>query len=200
MFQFDPIPDAQRIGETKTTGRKAASKERKASKPRAQHAALPFRINSEGRVEIMLITSRETKRWIVPKGWPIKGLEPYETAEREAFEEAGLHGHATKRPIGRYVYEKRLQHSSVMCEVSVHPLLVVTQRDRWPEQHQRDGRWFSVEGAATAVREAGLQQLIRSFGPAEAARVSARMLRRANKTVKKSNRAKERETPVATGK
>lgn len=200
MLQFDPILDAKRIGETKPSERKAVAKVRKVGKPHAQHAALPFRIGADGLVEIMLITSRETRRWVVPKGWPIKGLEPHETAEREAFEEAGLHGHATKRAIGRYVYEKRLQHDSVTCEVSVHPFFVMTQRKRWPEQHQRDGRWFSVEGAAQAVREEGLQRLIRSFGPKQASEVSARMLRRATKTSKKSKHSKEREAASASGK
>jgi len=96
----------------------------------------------------MLITSRETRRWVIPKGWPMRGLKPHRAAEREAYEEAGLKGHIGKVAVGTYAYEKRLANGvAVPCEVSVYPLQVTSQRKRWPEMSQRDGRWFSPEGS-----------------------------------------------------
>src|ERR1700755_1994635 len=69
-----------------------------------QFAALPFQIAPDG-LRVLLLTSRETRRWIIPKGWPIRGMKPREVAAREAFEEAGLVGRvAGKRSIGSYNY------------------------------------------------------------------------------------------------
>ena len=80
----------------------------KKTRDRTQFVALPFRIGTSGRPEIMLLTSRETGRWVIPKGWPIRGLKPREVAAREAYEEAGLVGSITsKHPIGIYHYEKQ---------------------------------------------------------------------------------------------
>src|ERR1700744_6057966 len=98
-----------------------------------QFAALPFRITATGRFEIMLLTSRETRRWVIPKGWPIKGLKPREVAAREAFEEAGLRGTICgKRPIGAYHYEKQLPNTRLLCEVHVFLMWVSQQLDQWP--------------------------------------------------------------------
>ena len=91
-------------------------------KPRQQIAALPFRFD-DGQLRVMLITSRETRRWVIPKGWPMRGLKPHRAAEREAYEEAGLKGHIGKVAVGTYAYEKRLANGlAVPCEVSVFPL------------------------------------------------------------------------------
>jgi len=118
----------------------------------------------------MLITSRGTRRWVIPKGWPIRGLKPHRAAEREAYEEAGLKGRIEKIAIGTYAYEKRLATGiAVPCEVSVFPFQVTSQRQRWPEMGQRDGRWFSPEEAADLVQEEGLQQLLRGFNPSAGA-------------------------------
>ncbi len=126
-----------------------------------QYAALPFRLNGGG-VEVMLITSRDTRRWVLPKGWPIKGLKPHETAACEAFEEAGLIGRITKRAIGSFHYSKRLKEGhSITCKVALYPLEVKQQRESWPEQHERDGRWFSLEDAAALVEEADLSDTLR---------------------------------------
>jgi len=133
-------------------------------KTRTQYAALPYRIGDDGAIEVMLVTSRETRRWIVPKGWPIKGLKPHETAAREAFEEAGVVGRVNKRPIASFQYEKRLKDgATVTCDVELFPFHVEQQRKRWPEQDERDGRWFSLEDAAAAVAEAELSEAIRRF-------------------------------------
>ena len=135
------------------------------SKPRRQYAALPFRIAKGGTVEIMLITSRDTRRWVIPKGWPIRGLTDPATAAREALEEAGLVGQIGKRRLGSFLYEKRLdEERSVLCAVEVFPFKVKGQRKRWPEKKQRDGRWFPAGEAASAVAEPELGTLIERFG------------------------------------
>ncbi len=130
------------------------------SKPRIQYGALPFRI-AEGGLQVLLATSRETKRWIIPKGWPMKGKSPHRTAEREAFEEAGLKGKIQHRPIGSYRYEKKMKDGAfVECEVAVFPLKVSAQRRRWPEYEQRETRWFAPADAAASVQEPELASLI----------------------------------------
>jgi 8-oxo-dGTP pyrophosphatase MutT (NUDIX family) len=126
---------------------------------------LPYREAGGGQVEVMLVTSRETRRWVLPKGWPMKGKKPHRAAEREAYEEAGLVGQISKDPIGAYSYDKRLRTgSSVPCEVAVFPLKVAAQREQWPEKKQRQTRWFTLTEAAEAVEEDGLRQLLCGFG------------------------------------
>jgi 8-oxo-dGTP pyrophosphatase MutT (NUDIX family) len=132
-------------------------------KPRQQYAALPYRMG-EG-VEILLITSRETGRWVIPKGWPMKGRAPSEAAAREAFEEAGVVGEIAQTPFGSYPYVKFLKSGlGKPCKVKVFPLKVTQQREAWPEQHQRTARWFGWADAAGAVQELRLGRIIKKFG------------------------------------
>ena len=145
----------------------------KKRKKRVQYAALPYRWGADG-LEILLITSRETRRWVLPKGWPIKGLKPAAAARREALEEAGLVGRIAKNPAGHYEYDKRLRTgATVTCKVAVFPLRVEKQRQRWPEMGQREARWFTAEGAAGAVAEAGLADLFLRFQESRARRRAA---------------------------
>src|SRR5580704_4296560 len=121
-----------------------------------QFAALPWRIGEGGRRQIMLLTSRETQRWIIPKGWPMKGRKPAEVASQEAYEEAGLIGQIVgKRPLGNFHYEKQLATRGVLCEVRVFSFRVDRQLDDWPEKSQRETKWFDASEAATLVEEAG---------------------------------------------
>lgn len=128
-----------------------------------QYAALPWRY-SGGNREVLLISSRETGRWVIPKGWPIKGLSPAETAAREAYEEAGLGGQISKKPIGEFEYDKRLDDGTTLpCRVEVFTLERMIQHPDWPEQGQRKRQWFSVPEAAEAVQEPELKQIIRKL-------------------------------------
>jgi 8-oxo-dGTP pyrophosphatase MutT (NUDIX family) len=130
----------------------------------AQYAALPWRIGTGGMREVMLLTSRETHRWVIPKGWPMSGKKPVEVARQEAFEEAGLIGQmSAKRPLGRYQYQKRLKQGSIRCEVTVYLLQVEQQLDSWPEKDERTTRWFDANEAATLVDEKGLSEIIEGF-------------------------------------
>jgi 8-oxo-dGTP pyrophosphatase MutT (NUDIX family) len=132
--------------------------------PQIQYAALPYRPGCDGAVEILLVTSRDTRRWVVPKGWPMRGCKGHQTAAREAFEEAGLLGKTEKRSIGAYPYAKRLPDgSAVPCSVQLFPLRVKKQRDRWPEDDERERRWFALADAARAVDEPELASLIQAF-------------------------------------
>jgi 8-oxo-dGTP pyrophosphatase MutT (NUDIX family) len=130
-----------------------------------QYAALPFRRrHPDASIEIMLITSRDTGRWLIPKGWPQPRLGPAEAAAREAREEGGLVGRIGGRPIGSYHYDKRLQDGSIVhCVVEVFALEVERQMKSWPERDERTTRWFGLEEAAEAVREPELRAIIRSL-------------------------------------
>jgi 8-oxo-dGTP pyrophosphatase MutT (NUDIX family) len=125
-----------------------------------QHAALPYRTRSDGTLEIMLVTSRGTGRWIIPKGWPKRGRAPYVTAAREAMEEGGIVGNIYEKPIGIFKYEKQHVRFSLPCEVTVFALEVVEQMPEWPERRERQTRWFDVCDAATAVQEPELAALM----------------------------------------
>lgn len=128
---------------------------------RLQYAALPYRLSDAGCLDIMLVTSRETGRWVLPKGWPMRGKTGAEAAAREAYEEAGIIGYPAATPVGAYHYRKRRSHgASVLCRVEVFPLDVLDELDRWPEKRQRRRSWFAAEDASGLVDEAELKALI----------------------------------------
>jgi len=133
-------------------------------RPRGQQfAALPLS-EIEGELRVLLVTSRETRRWVLPKGWAEEGLSPAELAAKEAFEEAGALGRITPRAIGAYHYRKRLKTGQELyCEVGVFPLRVERLLDDWPEAHQRERRWFALLQAAGQVQEKELAELLRGL-------------------------------------
>lgn len=166
--------------------------------PRRQVAVLPVRTGPGGTLQVMLITSRETRRWVAPKGWPMKGLKNYEAAAREAYEEAGLIGRVGRRALGSYFYHKRLKsRDTVLCQVQVFRLEVRKQLKTWPEQEQRECRWFSVQEAAEAVTEAGLAALIRAVG-AEGAKARKAKVKVAGKSPDSENSGSRKSDPKAT--
>jgi 8-oxo-dGTP pyrophosphatase MutT (NUDIX family) len=112
----------------------------------------------------MLLTSRETRRWVIPKGWPVKGRKPAEAAAQEAYDEAGLIGRIVgKRPIGNFHYLKQLSKGAVLCQVWVFLFRVEQQLDEWPEKNQRETKWFNAEEAVNLVEEGGLAEIIDRF-------------------------------------
>ena len=141
------------------------SVKREAGDPLTQVAALPIRRDDCGQTRVLLITSRETRRWIIPKGWPMKGRTNAQAAAQEALEEAGVEGRVQKEPVGKYLYWKRAETNFALCEVLVYLLDVRRQLDTWPEWGQREARWFSVEDAADLVDEPGLTAIIASLAP-----------------------------------
>jgi 8-oxo-dGTP pyrophosphatase MutT (NUDIX family) len=132
--------------------------------PRSQFAALPWRRNATGEIEILLITSRETRRWVIPKGWPIKGMSSAKSAAQEAFEEAGVRGKTRKRPVGTYHYDKRLKNGRLQhVRVAVFALAVEIQAEAYPELGQRELAWVSPTEAARLVDEPELMVLLATF-------------------------------------
>jgi 8-oxo-dGTP pyrophosphatase MutT (NUDIX family) len=135
-------------------------------KPYQQYAALPFIRDSDGSFRVMLVTTRGRKRWMVPKGWPIPGLQPHESAAREAFEEAGVVGHVHPKPLGSFEYLKGVGLGRrVKCTVEVFPLEVDHQRKYWLERGERETKWFNVKKAASLVSEPTLKRILLHFDP-----------------------------------
>jgi 8-oxo-dGTP pyrophosphatase MutT (NUDIX family) len=130
---------------------------------RLQVAALPWRLTPQG-VEILLITSRETGRWVLPKGWPEGREQLPDTAAREAAEEAGLDGAIARLDMGSYFYSKALPSGMERrCEVLVFPLEVDALAKSWPEKKERKRKWFPAAEAAALVNEQDLGELIGRF-------------------------------------
>jgi len=152
--------------QAKKAAKKAAAKRSTARRRRGsarQYGVIPVRRSARGQVQVLLLTSRGTGRWVVPKGWPMPKRTPAGTAEREAYEEAGLKGAMlSRRPIGTYRYRKPDQAELGEIKVALFVLAVETQKKDWPECDQRRTRWFSVAKAASLVAERDLARLLRS--------------------------------------
>ncbi|MDO9609962.1 MAG: NUDIX hydrolase [Brevundimonas sp.] len=128
-----------------------------------QVAALSWRMGASG-PEILMITSRETRRWVIPKGGRMAGKTDAEAAAQEAFEEAGVRGAVGDASIGHFRYSKIVRNGDLRSYVvAVYPLEVLVQLGDWPEAHQRERRWMSPAEAAAAVSEPDLTALIRAF-------------------------------------
>jgi 8-oxo-dGTP pyrophosphatase MutT (NUDIX family) len=143
---------------------KASIKPSKAGKPTVhrQVAALPYRKDKAGQIEILLLTSRTTHRLIIPKGWR-SGLKGWQAAKVEAFEEAGLVGKIQHHPIGDFDYWKRTADHFELITVDVYPLKVEKRLKKWPEKSQRVMKWLSGADAALLIDEPRLVTLIRDF-------------------------------------
>lgn len=129
-----------------------------------QIAALPIKWDEKGRLRILMVTSRGTGRWVVPKGWPMDGTKPWRAAEIEALEEAGAVGHIGEEALGEYGYIKDLgDGASVPVCVRLYPMIVERLKKRWKERGDRTRKWFSVKGAAKRVDEPELRQLFLSL-------------------------------------
>jgi 8-oxo-dGTP pyrophosphatase MutT (NUDIX family) len=140
-----------------------------------QFAALCYRLDRKGQAEILLITSRETGRWVLPKGWPMPGLTGPKCALREAYEEAGVKGEVGRVPVGIYAYRKVMPTQEEReCIVTVYPVHVRALADRYPEQGQRSRTWVCPAVAADKVAESELKTILAGFRPEQAARKPAK--------------------------
>ena len=132
---------------------------------RTQFAALCWRVKN-GKPQILLITSRGTNRWIVPKGWPETGKTPGEAALQEAWEEAGVKGKPMERALGLFSYSKKLGDGTMLpCLAMVYPVKVSKLAAEFPEEGQRKRKWVSPRKAAAMVREPELKQILKTFDP-----------------------------------
>lgn len=126
-----------------------------------QIAALPVHWDTAGRLRVLMVTSRDRGRWVMPKGWLMDGKKPWRAAEIEALEEAGAIGYVSDTPIGEYHYPKWLGRGrSVRCRVTIYPMVVTKLKRRWKERNQRKRHWFSPAKAARLVEEEELAKLL----------------------------------------
>jgi 8-oxo-dGTP pyrophosphatase MutT (NUDIX family) len=145
----------------KAQRRNGAESEQVMSGPGDQVAAIPMQWTKEGELRILMITSRDTGRWVLPKGWTMDGKKPWRAAEIEALEEAGVTGYISREAIGDYAYDKRLPDgTTIACTVRVYPMIVDKVKRDWKERKARRRHWFSAAGAAEAVDEPGLTALL----------------------------------------
>ncbi|MDB0061637.1 NUDIX hydrolase [Octadecabacter sp.] len=131
---------------------------------RTQFAALCYRIKDD-KLQFCIVTSRRSKRWIVPKGWPMHGETPMDAAATEAFEEAGVRGKIYPRPIGVFSYYKVRSQDELPCMAVVYPLKVKKILKRWPEDRERERKWVSRKKAAQMVDDLELSVIIQTFNP-----------------------------------
>lgn len=132
---------------------------------RTQFAALCYRMRN-GRAEVLLVTSRRSGRWIVPKGWPMGGMTPSASAEREAWEEAGVRGRGEDFCMGLFSYLKLVDDGpDLPCVAMVYPVRVKTLARNFPERGQRKRKWFVPKKAADRVAEPELARILRDFDP-----------------------------------
>lgn len=152
---------------TQRRGKQTAKSGDKAGAKRRQVAALPWRSKGAA-LEILLASSRETRRWVIPKGWPMKDKADWQAAAQEAYEEAGLDGVIAEVPIGEYEYLKRLKSGAGrLVKVDVYPMQVTGEHATWPEKGQRTLKWMTPVEAALAVQEPQLRDLIARFAGVE---------------------------------
>lgn len=129
-----------------------------------QYGVIPVRFSRDGQLQVLLLTSRGTGRWVIPKGWPMRKRTPAGTAEREAFEEAGLKGWLwSRRAIGSYRTFKQDENFTGEILVRVFVLIVEQQKNKWPEKGERRFRWCDLRKAAALVKEPELATLLRNL-------------------------------------
>jgi 8-oxo-dGTP pyrophosphatase MutT (NUDIX family) len=139
---------------------------------------LPYRFTPSAALEILLVTTRRSKRWIIPKAGRSRGSGPAKSAAREAFEEAGVIGKVGTNSLGLFNYEKLLEEDGVevKCEVKVFPLLVKRQSETWPEVEQRLVQWVDPGKAISMIKEPALKKLVATFAKRAAAAASKTIL------------------------
>ena len=133
--------------------------------PRKQIGALVWRMD-DGDLKVLLVTSRDTGRFVIPKGWPMKRTKDSKAAAIEAFEEAGVSGRITNKPIGHYDYNKIFGPGFALpCRVMVYAMETNKILPKWPEKSERKRVWMTLHEAAASVHEPELRNLIENFVP-----------------------------------
>ena len=123
-----------------------------------QSGVIPYRINGD-KLEIMLITSLKKKNWIIPKGIVEDNLSPQKSAEKEAYEEAGIHGTSDKDVVGIYHQVKWGSN----CRIEVYAMQVEKVLDKWPEMNQRERKWLPIKKAMVVIDNSDLKQIVKIF-------------------------------------
>lgn len=140
-----------------------ADKLRQSGTARTQVAALPY-VMDKGKPRVLLITSRETRRWVIPKGWPMENLSSPDAAAAEAWEEAGIVGKVSDKCLGFYAYNKAFPNADPLpIVVAVYPMKVKALKDIFPEVGQRKRKWMTPKKAAERVQEPELSAILRRF-------------------------------------
>ena len=132
---------------------------------REQSAVIPYR-RRKGKAEVLLVTSLDTGRWVLPKGGVEPGMTARKSAEKEAYEEAGIEGVVSKQSLGQYRYAKSERKSGGLCRVEVFSMEVSKELDDWPEKDKRTRSWMSIKDAADSVAEKKLRKIISQFAVA----------------------------------
>lgn len=140
----------------------------KKSGMRTQFGALCYRIRNE-KVQVLIVTSRRTKRWIMPKGWPMDGVTPGDAALQEAWEECGVKGRVKGGIVGFYTYRKEMGEKRRLCMVIMYAVKVKTLKSKYPEATERKRKWVSVKKAAKLLDDKELAQIVKNFDPVPAA-------------------------------
>lgn len=122
-----------------------------------QSAVIPFRKSGE-KLEILLVTTRKKRKWIIPKGIVEESLSSRQSAAKEAFEEAGIEGELLPNKIGKYTYKKW----GGICKVKVYALRVVTILDFWEEDF-RERKWIDILDVEEYIENIKLLEIIKSF-------------------------------------
>lgn len=128
-----------------------------------QSAAIPYRYDADGRIQILLVTSRRKKRWVFPKGHVQQGMGPHSSAAKEAFEEAGVIGRTSIDPIAAYERQKKNCDDDELLRVQFYPMEVTTEAPVWPEMHQRKRQWLDARAALSIVHGAGPRDALAAF-------------------------------------
>ena len=159
MLVFDRLINLSRSRYSKAMSREAASP------VPLQSGVLPWRLKGRKKAEVMLVTGRRSRRWMIPKGWPMPGKSLAESAAQEAFEEAGIEGKVAREPLGTFRHIKQhLLFGDMEVDILVHALAVKREFSDWPEKGERDRKWFAFDIAATRVDSSELGLLILEFG------------------------------------
>lgn len=128
-----------------------------------QSAAIPYRYDAGGDLEILLVTSRKRRRWVFPKGHVRPGMSAHSSAAKEAFEECGVIGRIEAKPVANHVQKKRNALEDEVCGVTVYPMAVITEAPVWPEMRQRERRWATISDALKLVEKKKLRRAIDAF-------------------------------------